>query len=110
MDVPDNNSETDSSEDMDVFKPNANGEIRLEELPDGLSSLGGVTYMLTVTAGCIGGLVGAADKGKRIMIDADVGGGQFFGSHMGSGSGYANADGANVQQEHNDADDCEEQG
>lgn len=152
MDLPDDNSETDSSEDMDVFKANADGEIRLEELSNGVSSLGvippqetadtnlnlaignenqrqffplarfdvlayfdnfivgWVIFMLAVTAGSSGGLVGAADKGKGIMIDADIVGGQFFGSHMGSGSGNANANGANVQEEHNDAEDCEEQG
>ncbi|KAJ4893813.1 hypothetical protein Rs2_20607 [Raphanus sativus] len=82
MDLPVDDSETDSSEDMDVFKPNDDGEIRLEELHDGLSSPVVVPpqqpadanlNLAIVAANSTGGFVGDADKGKGIMIDEDIG-------------------------------------
>lgn len=60
---------------------------------------------MTVTAGGIGRKEGSADKGKGIMIEAEHGSGQYFSSHIGSGSGYENVGGASVQQEQNDAND-----
>ncbi|KAF3527335.1 hypothetical protein DY000_02037262 [Brassica cretica] len=69
MVIDENSSQTDSSDEMETFRPNAEGMIRLEEIPT--EPPGGANLTLTI-------------------------GVQLFGLQMGSGSGYANTEEANV--------------
>ncbi|XP_013624088.1 PREDICTED: uncharacterized protein LOC106330075 [Brassica oleracea var. oleracea] len=96
MVIDENSSQTYSSDEMETFTPNAEGMIRLEEIP--AEPPGGANLTLTIATmdDVDGGRVGSYGKGKGVMMGPDITGVQLFGLQMGSGSGYANTEEANV--------------
>ncbi|KAG2330349.1 hypothetical protein Bca52824_001529 [Brassica carinata] len=97
-DIPDIPSESDSSDDMNLIVPNADGMIRLEELPTAEHAGANLTLAIAVTGGVTGGVGGSPDKDKGIMSDEDLGGDSIRGLKMGSSSAYAYAVGADAEQ------------
>ncbi|KAF3485890.1 hypothetical protein F2Q69_00055851 [Brassica cretica] len=98
MVVDENSPQTDSSDEMDIFTPNAEGMIRLEEIPTEPPAGANLTLVIATTNDVNGGRVGSYVKGKGVMIGPDIRGGQLFGLQMGSGSGFANTEGADVKK------------
>ncbi|XP_013594925.1 PREDICTED: uncharacterized protein LOC106303121 [Brassica oleracea var. oleracea] len=94
---------TDSSDEMDIFIPNAEGMIRLEEIPTEPPAGANLTLAIATTDDVDGGRVGSYMKGKGVMTGPDIRGGQLFGLQMGSGSGFANTEGADVALEEDEA-------
>ncbi|WZZ86687.1 hypothetical protein YC2023_115266 [Brassica napus] len=96
MVIDENSSQTDSSDEMETFRPNAEGMIRLEEIPTEPPGGANLTLTIATTDDVNGGRVGSYGKGKGVMMGPDITGVQLFGLQMGSGSGYANTEEANV--------------
>ncbi|CAN6876108.1 unnamed protein product [Brassica oleracea] len=103
MVIDENSSQTDSSDEMDIFIPNAKGMIRLEEIPTEPPAGANLTLAIATTDDVDGGRVGSYMKGKGVMTGPDIRGGQLFGLQMGSGSGFANTEGADVALEEDEA-------
>ncbi|CAN6910795.1 unnamed protein product [Brassica oleracea] len=103
MVIDENSPQTDSSDEMDIFTPNAEGMIRLEEIPTEPPAGANLTLAIATTNDVNGGRVGSYVKGKGVMTGPDIRGGQLFGLQMGSGSGFANTEGADVVLEEDEA-------
>ncbi|KAF3591398.1 hypothetical protein DY000_02025361 [Brassica cretica] len=103
MVIDENSSQTDSSDEIDIFTPNAEGMIRLEEIPTEPPAGANLTLAIATTDDVDGGRVGSYGKGKGVMTGPDITGGQLFGLQMGSGSGFANTEGADVALEEDEA-------
>ncbi|KAG2308791.1 hypothetical protein Bca52824_028539 [Brassica carinata] len=102
-------SETDSSDDMEMFTPNADGMIRLEEIPTDPPA--GANLTLAIGNGeSVGECVGFSSKGKGIMAADELPGVQLFSSQMGSSSGYAKRQDVTAALGSNAPDDADEQG
>ncbi|XP_013607536.1 PREDICTED: uncharacterized protein LOC106314149 [Brassica oleracea var. oleracea] len=97
--IDENSSQTDSSDEMDIFTPNAEGMIRLEEIPIEPPIGANLTLAITAADDITGRRVESYGKGKGIITGPDITGGQLFVLQMGSGSGYANTEGADVALE-----------
>ncbi|RID75395.1 hypothetical protein BRARA_B02442 [Brassica rapa] len=82
-------SESDSSDEMEVFTPDAEGMIRLEEVPTEQQSDAGLTLGIAINNDVA---YGSTDKGKGIMTELGMGGGPMFSLQMWSGSGDASED------------------
>ncbi|KAG2323774.1 hypothetical protein Bca52824_006502 [Brassica carinata] len=108
-DIPDIPSESDSSGDMDVMLPNADGMIRLEELPMAQQAGANLTLAIAVTGGVGGGVGGSPNKDKGAMSDEDLGEDHIRGLEIGSSSAYAYADGADAEQGFEEPFDCDSQ-
>ncbi|CAN7085508.1 unnamed protein product [Brassica oleracea var. botrytis] len=103
MVIDENSSQTDSSDEIDIFTPNAEGMIRLEEIPTEPPAGANLTLAIATTDDVDGGRVGSYGKGKGVMTGPDITGSQLFGLQMGSGSGFANTEGADVALEEDEA-------
>ncbi|KAL0761523.1 hypothetical protein Bca101_077673 [Brassica carinata] len=110
MVIDENSPQTDSSDEMDIFTPNAEGMIRLEEIPTEPPAGANLTLAIATTNDVNGGRVGSYVKGKGVMTGPDIRGGQLFGLQMGSGSGFANTEGADVVLEEDEAYAGEQKG
>ncbi|KAF3502535.1 hypothetical protein F2Q69_00039997 [Brassica cretica] len=99
MVIDENSSQTDSSDEMDIFTRNAEGMIRLEEIPIEPPTGANLTLAITAADDITGRRVESYGKGKGIITGPDITGGQLFVLQMGSGSGYANTEGADVALE-----------
>ncbi|KAF3561686.1 hypothetical protein DY000_02012919 [Brassica cretica] len=96
MVIDENSSQTDSSDEIETFRPNAEGMIRLEEITTEPPGGANLTLTIATTDNVDGGRVGSYGKGKGVMMGPDITGVQLFGLQMGFGSGYANTEEANV--------------
>ncbi|CAN6931194.1 unnamed protein product [Brassica oleracea] len=82
-------SETDSTDEMEVFTPNAEGMIRLEEVPTEQQPDAGLTMAIATNNDVS---ERSTNKGKGIMTEPGMGGGPMFSLQMWSGSGGASED------------------
>ncbi|CAF1931749.1 unnamed protein product [Brassica napus] len=89
-------SETDSSDEMEIFTPDADGMIRLKEVPTEQQPDDGLTLAIAPTNDVT---ERSSNKGKTIMTEPEIGGGQMFSLQMWSGSGGANTEGADANNE-----------
>ncbi|KAJ4910579.1 DBD_Tnp_Mut domain-containing protein [Raphanus sativus] len=87
--VDDLSSETGSSDGLEVFTPDEDGMIRLEEVPTEEPAIANLTLAIAITGG-------ASAKGKAIMTEPEIQGSSLFSPRMGSGSGSGNTPGDDV--------------
>nr|VDC80514.1 unnamed protein product [Brassica rapa] len=91
MVMEENSSQTDSSDEMDMFTPNAEGMIRLEVGTEPQTGAN-LTLALAATSEGDGWRVDSYGKGKGLMTDPDITGEKVFGLQRGSGSGNVNSE------------------
>ncbi|CAN7014174.1 unnamed protein product [Brassica rapa subsp. trilocularis] len=82
-------SESDSSDEMEVFTQDGEGMIRLEEMTTEQQPEAGLTLAIAINNDVASG---STDKGKGIMTESGMGGGPMFSLQMWSGSGDASED------------------
>ncbi|KAG5406969.1 hypothetical protein IGI04_013088 [Brassica rapa subsp. trilocularis] len=105
-------SESDSSDEMEVFTQDGEGMIRLEEMTTEQQPEAGLTLAIAINNDVASG---STDKGKGIMTESGMGGGPMFSLQMWSGSGdasedaYPNPEGAYTGHDVNAGDEGDEE-
>ncbi|KAL0694187.1 hypothetical protein Bca4012_061367 [Brassica carinata] len=95
-DVEGIHSETDSSDEMDVFTADGEGVIRLQEGLTNPPSPGNLTLAIAAKEPVEGVAEASSRKGKGIATEAETGCGDFFRLNMGLSSGFA-GEGGHIQ-------------